>query len=82
MFKSTTPQVPPPPETADKIIADLCKTEPPLAVRESLKSMFVAAARRFAGKTLSDTEMVCDHYEALDALLEKIEIWQDNAYNS
>lgn len=76
MFEATPHQASTP-ETAAQIICSL--SDPPIAVRESLKFMFVSAARRFFGKQQAETEAVCDHYEALDAMLEKIEAWQDNA---
>lgn len=77
MFEATPPPTAAATETPAQIICTL--SDPPIAVRESLKFMFVSAARRFFGKGQAETEAVCDHYEALDAMLEKIEAWQDNA---
>jgi len=56
-----------------EIIAILTDRDPPVAFRDSLKSMFIAATRNFPGMVEDEAGVIIDHYIALDAFLEKLE---------
>lgn len=58
-----------------EIVNTLLKKDPPIAIRDSLKQMFVAASREFPNK--AEAGMIADHYLALDAMLESLEIWEE-----
>lgn len=60
-----------------QIVNDLLQKDPAISLRESLKTMFVAASRNFHKMPEDDAGMIIDHYQALDNALEKIEIWQE-----
>lgn len=46
-------------------------------MRDSLKAIFVAASREFPNKPEAEVGVIADHYLALDAMLESLEIWQE-----
>lgn len=60
-----------------EIVKTLLKKDPPIAMRDSLKAIFVAASREFPNKPEAEVGVIADHYLALDAMLESLEIWQE-----
>lgn len=60
-----------------EIVNALLQKDPPIAIRDSLKAMFVAASREFPNKPEAEAGVIADHFLALDAMLESLEIWQE-----
>ncbi len=58
-----------------EIVEGFIEKDPPIAMRDSLKTMFVAASRQFPNMPEADAGVIADHYIALDNLLESLEIW-------
>lgn len=66
---------PPTPMTAANIITCLTDKDPVIALRDSLRFMYVSASREFPKLSSDEAGTIADHYLALDEFLQQSECW-------